>query len=369
VSIYVYVRRKALHTVALLVFMFAAVVAASSVVQCESLPFDRSNPFIWDNDAETDAFSLALVLALANNGDLNLIGISQSPHPFKPASEDFQSIVAAARASGWRNLPDATWNLGGYYMTALAKPASGRVDDTAPLITDPAEMIRDRVLAVGTASKPVVIGTGGALTTVASAYLLALQEGRGAEFAQKSIVAASIGIVGLTPLGLEYNAAQDEWALNVVLDRLRVVLAPLDMAMSVGDQQRIWNLIDALPNNAMGAALRHVNATYPYDKFAGVVTGDMQPIIAMLYPQEGAYFHGTRRVRVNSWIAWPSNYPDHGPWDPAHPERPALNWNALKQVLTITDDDAASTVLLEQYDLVTVANTVIESLQTAFASR
>ena len=52
----------------------------------------------------------------------------------------------------------------------------------------PLRMIKDQVLSVGTPSKPVVIGTGGCLTTVASAYLLAHREGRGAEFASKCAV-------------------------------------------------------------------------------------------------------------------------------------------------------------------------------------
>jgi len=317
VSIYVYVRRKALHTVAFVACVFAAVAAASSVVHCEPLPFDRSNPFIWDNDAEHDAFTLPFVLALANRGDLTLVGISQSPHPFKAVSEDFQAVVTAARSSGWKNAPDATWDLGPYFMTALAMPGSGRVEDTQPLNTAPARMILDRVLTLGTTSKPVVIGSGGALTTVASAYLLALKEGRADEFGRKVIVAPAIGIVGLTPFGLEYNASQDEWAFYIVLNRLRVVLAPLDMSMTTADQQRIWDFIDAAPNTPMGAHLKRIKASYPYDRMAGVVTGDMQPILAMLYPEEGVYFHRTDRMAFDSWSAWPSNYPDYGPWDPA----------------------------------------------------
>jgi len=241
-------RRRALQAVSAVVCaLIITVVASWQPIEAESLPFDRTNPFIWDNDAEHDAFTLPFVLALANSGALNLVGISQSPHPFKTSSENFQTAVTAARSSGWKNIPDATWDLGPYYMTALTAPSSRRIEETEPLNTAPAAMIRDRVLTLGTDSKPVVIGSGGALTTVASAYLMALQDGRGPEFAQKAIVAPAIGLVGLTPFGAEYNASQDEWSLYIVLTRLRVVLAPLDLAMTIGDQQRVWQALREIP--------------------------------------------------------------------------------------------------------------------------
>jgi hypothetical protein len=336
-------------------------------VEAESLPFDRTNPFIWDNDAEHDAFTLPFVLALANNGDLNVIGISQSPHPFKTSSEDFQEVVATARSAGWKNIPDATWDLGPYFMTALTAPGSGRVDDTEPLDTAPARMIRDQVLTVGTSSKPVVIGSGGSLTTVASAYLLALRDGRGDEFARKVIVAPAIGVVGLTPIGLEYNASQDEWAFYVVLARLRVVMAPIDFSMTPADQQRIWDFIASAPSTPMGAHLRAIRARYPYDPMSGAVVGDMQPIMAMLHPQEGVYFHRSERVAFDSWSTWPSYFPDHGPWDPARPDQPALNWNALKAIVHVRSDAGSSALLLQDYDLHLVANQFLTTLQSATA--
>ena len=359
-------RRRALQAVSAVVCaLIITVVASWQPIEAESLPFDRTNPFIWDNDAEHDAFTLPFVLALANSGALNLVGISQSPHPFKTSSENFQTAVTAARSSGWKNIPDATWDLGPYYMTALTAPSSRRIEETEPLNTAPAAMIRDRVLTLGTDSKPVVIGSGGALTTVASAYLMALQDGRGPEFAQKAIVAPAIGLVGLTPFGAEYNASQDEWSLYIVLTRLRVVLAPLDLAMTIGDQQRVWQAIDAFPNTPMGTHLRKIKASYPYDPLGGIVTGDMQPIIAMLHPQEGVYFHRTERVSVSGWSGWPSYFPDHGPWNPAQPDLPALNWNALKSVVGLRNDSGSSTVLLQDYDLHLVANDFVAAMQAS----
>jgi hypothetical protein len=359
VSCHALARRPALRTISAVVCTAAAIAcSASSTVKAESLPFDTSNPLIWDNDSESDAFSLALALALANNGELNLIGISQSPHPYKHSSEHFEKMVAAARASGWKHAPDATWDLGPYYMTALTRPGSGRIDETTILDTAPARMIRDKVLQVGTERKPVVIGTGGALTTVANAYLLARRDGKGDEFARKSIVAASIGAVGYSPLGMEYNAQQDSWALFIVLDRLHVVLTPLDMGMSAGDQQRVWQQIEGLPNTPMGSFVKGVIPKYPYDRLGGVVTGDMQPLIAMLHPQEGVFFRRTALVQFDSWKAWPSNYPNHGP--------NALNLNAFKQLLHVRPGTNTSALFVDQYNLRVVANTVVDAFAKAF---
>jgi len=227
--------------------------ATSSTVTVESqlsgqrLPADASNPFIWDNDSEYDAFPLAFAMALAHNGTIRLIGISQSPNPYKRSSEDYQAIVQYARQSGWQNIPDAAWDLGAYYMTALSRPGTGNaypseIDSTVPFDTASARMIRDQVLAVGTASKPVVIGTGGALTTVASAYVLALRAGRGPEFAQKAIVYAGMGGISDLTVG-DYNALQDEWATYVVMQRLHVVLMQYEWA---AEPTFMWEYIDTL---------------------------------------------------------------------------------------------------------------------------
>ena len=59
----------------------------------ENLPFDRTNPFIWDNDTEHDARALTLCLALDKLGEINLIGISQAPHPYPQWTSDLQEIV------------------------------------------------------------------------------------------------------------------------------------------------------------------------------------------------------------------------------------------------------------------------------------
>jgi hypothetical protein len=73
--------------------------------------------------------------------------------------------------------------------------------------------------------RPVVIVAGGQGTTVASAYLLALASGQGEQFADRVVVAWSIGLPGGEG---DYNAWVDPWATHIVFGRLRVVAYPYD---------------------------------------------------------------------------------------------------------------------------------------------
>jgi hypothetical protein len=301
-----------------LVCLLAMVIAPFPAISPQSAfaerrPYTTANPFIWDNDSESDAFSLDLMMALAHTGKINLIGISESPHPWRTTSEDYQAIVNKATNSGWGNIPDAAWDLGPYYMTALSRPSNGSIDSTQPLDTAPARMIRDKVLERGTESRPVVVGTRGALTSVASAYLLAAQAGRGPEFARKMVLYAGIGADGGHVLN-NYNEVQDEWAVYVCLQRLKVVLTEYTNADH--NQPNFWALIDTLPNNEIGQYMKETKAGWPYEPYHGV--GDEMAVLALLNPTQGNYFRNTERVSFDHWdsVSWS--------WGPAGPELPQL---------------------------------------------
>src|SRR5262245_5144036 len=252
---------KATKLVMVSVLVMSMLTISAPPASAENLPRGTASPFIWDNDSESDAFSLDFIMALAHLGVIKLVGISESPHPYRTASENYQAIVEKARNSGWKNIPDASWDLGSYYMTALSRPSNGSIDGTSPLDTAPARMIRDKVLSVGTTTTPVVVGTGGALTTVASAYLLANQAGRGAEFASKMVLYGGIGAGGGHVLN-GYNDAQDEWAVYVCQQRLKVVFT--EYSTTSQDQPNFWAMIDTLPNNEIGQYMKTTKANWPY---------------------------------------------------------------------------------------------------------
>lgn len=297
---------------------------ASGLSSTEPLPVEPAVPepvttepaaatvhkLIWDNDSEYDCFALTFAMVLANNNLLNLVGISQSPDPYKSTSENYQVFVDDARKSGWHNargtdFPDASDNMGDYFMTALQRPSSGNINDTIALVTEGSTMIKDKVLSLGTTTDPIYIGTGGALTTVASAYLLAQKEGRGAEFIAKSKVFAGIGADGSLTLN-SYNDRQDEWALYIVVKRLNVQIVEDDSVNHYNEASDVWNFIDSLPKgySAIGDQMKYVkNVTMPANYVSGMI-GDAEALYTILFPTPGTYFDNIESVSFDSWGPW-----------------------------------------------------------------
>ena len=73
----------------------------------------------------------------------------------------WRGLVAAARASGLRDIPDPTASIG----PALARPASGQIDDTAPNRSEGARLIVKTSARLSLSYRPLVVVTGGRLTT------------------------------------------------------------------------------------------------------------------------------------------------------------------------------------------------------------
>jgi len=319
-------------------FAAGAIAQNPSKLKVETLPFNASNPFIWDNDANSDVFTLELVMVLANNKAINLIGISESPHPYRTVSEDLQEVVLKARNSGLKNIPDAAWDLESYYMTAIKRPESGNIDDTHVLNTAPARMIRDRVLQAGTASKPVVIGCGGALTTVASAYLLAKEAGRADEFASKVILCANNGeLVNGQPSTSSYNTFQDAWAAYICLIRLKMVIA----GGILDGCPKIWDFVETLPDNELTQYMRGKKGPqWPYPDLHA--DGDAMCVLAFLLPNKGGYFTGTTRVSFDHWSDWKSEW--------GHPGPKSINWDAYLKDMKIKNDANSEVFFITGYN-------------------
>jgi hypothetical protein len=275
----------------------------------ETLPYGPStNPFIWDNDTDVEAFTQEFVMALANTGTIRLLGITLSPNGYSTGPEDLQAYVVFARRSGLRNIPDAKWNLGPYDRTALSRPSSSCelpatgsppdacIDGTKAIDTEASRWIKDQVLTAGTASRPVVVGAGGPLTTIASAYLLARAEGRGPEFASKVAVYANIGRLrsGRPDIRNGYNNFQDGWATFVCLQRLKVVIVDTDHSGLPISPSEI-DFIRRLPSNDLTSFMRSKFEvrTWPYPE---VADGDADTVLAFLHPTQGSYFNNVARV-------------------------------------------------------------------------
>jgi hypothetical protein len=199
-------------------------------LQGGTVGYTSRNPVIFDNDSVNESYFDEYFFALASQGVINLrAAITSSAWAeqgecgsgtVNADTSQRARAIAVARATGMRNIPDETAGAG----MSLRKPSSGVIEDTRPVRANGAFRIRDEVLATSP-DLPVVTVVGGMGTTVASAYLLAHESGRGQQFVERLIVAWSIG----TPEGDgDYNGWVDPWAAHVVFGRLRVVAYPYD---------------------------------------------------------------------------------------------------------------------------------------------
>lgn len=317
----------------------------------ENLPYGpHSNPFIWDNDTNAEAFTQEFVMALANAGTIRLIGITLSPNPFQPSVENLQTYVEYARNSGLRNIPDAVWNLGPYYKTALTvpsvasvpcvipqapSPSDACIDSTVPIDTVVSRWIKRQVLSEGTPTNPVVIGAGGALTNIASAYLLARNEGRGEEFAAKAVVYANLGQFRDGRMDISgYNTFEDGWAAFICLKRMKVVIID-----STHDALPIpeFDFIRSLPANELTAYMRSKfegnPSPWPYADLHG--DGDASPVLTFMLPMQGVYFNKVAHVAFERFA--PFSYTD------------PLNDNAYRADLIIAPDPSSDDVFLSKF--------------------
>src|SRR5256885_12301541 len=82
------------------------------------LPYDNSNPVLYDNDEVVDVYTDAYLLALSSLGEIQLKGFITSssiapenrfvpPESYERMVNDRQAVIAAAKASGFKNLPSA----------------------------------------------------------------------------------------------------------------------------------------------------------------------------------------------------------------------------------------------------------------------
>ena len=201
-------------------FVAALVMTACGKPSVIRLPYSASNPVIYDNDAVTDVYTDEYLMALASLGEIQLKGMLSSssiaPENRWVSESDAESnvnerqkVVAAARASGFRNIPDPVRGPKGQ----LNRPASGQIQDTRPNGSEGSWLIV-REARKASAELPLVVVMGGPLTAAADAYLL------DPSIADKVIVAWLC--IRNNDMG-QYNGWADGWAAYIVLQKLRLV--------------------------------------------------------------------------------------------------------------------------------------------------
>jgi len=182
------------------------------------LPVDERSPVILVNDGAYDNWDGEYAVLLANGGGAELAGIVVNATPtwsdIATNVAGWRGLVAAARASGLRNIPDPTTSVG----AALAMPASGKIEDTVPNRSEGARLIVSLSAQLALPYRPVVVATGGNLTDVADAYLI------DPSVADRIIVSSSLGSLEASGAAMGGpNGNLDPWADLIVATRFRYV--------------------------------------------------------------------------------------------------------------------------------------------------
>ncbi len=252
---------------------------------------------VFDKDDVLNCYTEEYLYSLASAGDIQLVGIvtstSVAPHNSWVSPDDYDRFVALrkelvqkARRSGFHNLPDPVRGP----RTSLARPASGRVEDTVPLETDGSRLIIEEGLKA-TPERPLVLVLCGPLTVAANAVLL---EPRISD----RVVAAWFG--GSHVDMADYNGWADAWAAHVVLRRLQLVQFPArkrggDFSTSpVVPKARLRELPET-ELRAWMIAKQHPNGQ------PGSVDADAPPAISLSRPD---YVLGVRRVSPGGGVSF-----------------------------------------------------------------
>ncbi|WP_114749673.1 apiosidase-like domain-containing protein [Pleomorphovibrio marinus] len=179
----------------------------------QTLPRYKDSPVIVDNDDHRDVYLEEYLMALGSLGETDLRGIitTYSPDEYPLFVKGREEVLEIARESGLRNLPKLFKGTD----QKLEKPASNRMEDTRPLEINGSQFIVENALKC-TPEQPLVVLTGGQLTSVANAYLL------DPSIAEKVVV---MGVFGGEKI--DYNAGLDAWAWAIIMANFRVVAIPI----------------------------------------------------------------------------------------------------------------------------------------------
>ena len=174
-----------------------------------------NNPIIYDNDWWFDVFDNNYLWAQASLGNADLRGnvVSrdmwdwQKGYQYKMSDcvKDAKKALALARKSGLKNIPDLT--LGSDRV--LVRPKSGRIKDTKAFPSPGSRLIVSEAKKASP-EKPLLIISGGPLTTVANALLTNPE------------IAPNLVVFNLTVSSHGYNG-KDAWSVHVVAKTTRLV--------------------------------------------------------------------------------------------------------------------------------------------------
>jgi hypothetical protein len=231
------------------------------------------NPIVYDNDWWFDVFDNNYLWAQASLGTADLRGqiVTRDMWDWEKGYKylmadcwkDAEKALRLAQQAGLRNLP--TFSRGSDHV--LARPASGRIEDTEPQTTDGSRLI----VAEGkkaSPAKPLLIISGGPLTTVANALLTNPE------------IAPNLVVFNILVGSYGYNG-KDGWSAFIVAKKTRYV----DWGGGkFWDKNSVFTAKDfeALPNNPFCDDMRHL-----IDSDLGQANqlGDGAPLVWLFQPK------------------------------------------------------------------------------------
>lgn len=259
------------------------------------LPYDDTNPIIYDKDEVVNCYTDDYLMSLASAGDIKLVGIITSStvqdYNKHVTLQDYERMVTQrregirhARNSGFRNIPDPVRGPKAH----LVKPASGRIEDTRPTGSPGSRLIMDEARKA-TVEKPLVVVVGGALTAAADAYLLdnAIAD---------HVIVAWLG--GRENDMCDYNGWADAWAAYIVLQKLRLVQFPAWQAVPRVPKPRLAELPDTELRQWMIEKRHSLWRTHDGELQPGRYDGDASPAISVMRQD---YVIKTKTVSFSHW--------------------------------------------------------------------
>jgi hypothetical protein len=202
--------------------------------------FGQGNPIIYLNDFPDSVYTDAYIYALATTRARRLVGVISSGIDCKcglgdnvESSARRQQWIEAAREAGFTNVPN---NTPGTFGDPMVRPSSGRIADTARIPSAGADLIVAEAKRA-TREEPLVIVSGGPITTLADAYL------KDPTITQTIVLtwlagAFQRGVDSELSLTTNYAVA-DPWATEIVLRNFRAFIYPTDLDAPIVSECRI----------------------------------------------------------------------------------------------------------------------------------
>jgi hypothetical protein len=214
------------------------------------LPVDERNPIVIVNDRALDNLQGEYAVLLANGGGPKLAGIVVNADQTWPDIDDnlagWSELVAAARSSGLRDIPDPIRSPG----APLVRPDNGDIGATKANRSARALFLIDASKRLSLAYRPLVIVTGAPLTDVADAYLV------DPTIVDRVYVVSSLGSVTSSGGSMgSPNGNLDPWADTIVARNFRYI-----QVSAFSDYDQLNDLPTArlpdLPQNDFGNWIR-----------------------------------------------------------------------------------------------------------------